>query len=77
MQRWEYCFLRLSDKEGAQPQMILPKRDGVEGRGFANEEDESGAAMLLRAIAMLGRDGWELVQADDNVTFWFKRPIEE
>ena len=74
MQKWEYCVLATDSRE---LHTLLPsgrKRQRI--RRDESQGDSSDNDAFNRTFALLGLDGWEMVNAESGV-FWFKRPIRE
>lgn len=86
MQKWEYCLVRgidISQGElsGSYPTIMYFEDNGLRVEEIKGGYPEEGKKLAL-LIAKLGKEGWELVDTDNDhssrnrYTLFFKRPIE-
>ena len=68
MQKWEYTQLQVGYTSEGFARLI--HRDGKQVYS-----DKKGM-LMTEYLNKLGRDGWEMINAENNEVFYFKRPIE-
>jgi hypothetical protein len=85
--KWEYCMVAFGQGE---PRVVYYQPSGIEVHALARgDADADDSVVIARAIAQLGRDGWEMVGAQTVVVpagvqvagaafdILFKRPLAE
>ena len=72
MQKWDYKIITVEDTWDGK----LTHVKYIDGK-LINHRTEDLPKWNITYLQELGAQGWELVTCYQNITFYFKRPIEE